>query len=216
MNVPFTTEQFFNVIKDYNVAIYPIQLILIVAGIFTIILIHSKLSFKNELTGGFLGILWIWTGIVYHLVFFTAINKAAYIFGGLFILQGILFLSDTFLRKNLEFEFKTQSKDYIAYFFIVFGLIIYPVLIYFLENSLQTTITLGLPCPSTIFTFGFLILTNIKFSKYLLIIPSIWAVIGTSAAFNFGVYPDYLMIISAIVANFYLIRRKKLQSQQLE
>jgi hypothetical protein len=165
---------------------------------------------KNGLIGSLLGFLWIWTGIVYHLVYFTAINNAAYIFGGLFILQGVLFLIDTFLRNNLEFEFKAQSKYYIAYFFIVFGLIIYPVLIYFLENSLQTTITLGLPCPTTIFTFGILMLTTQKFSKYLLIIPSLWALIGTSAAFNFGVYPDYLMIISAIIANFFLIRRKKI------
>jgi hypothetical protein len=211
MNVPFTTEEFFNVIKNYNVAVFPIQLILILAGIFTVTLMHSKSSLKNLLAGGFLGILWIWTGIVYHLVFFTVINKAAYFFGGLFILQGVLFLFDTFLRKKLEFEFKVQSKDYIAYFFIVFGLIFYPVLIYFLENSPQTTITLGLPCPSTIFTFGLLMLTNVKFSKYLLIIPSIWAVIGTSAAFNFGVYPDYLMIISAIIANYFLIRRKRIR-----
>ena len=213
MNVPFTTEQFFEVMKNYNISVFPAQLILILTGIFTLILIHSKSSLKNILTGGFLGVLWIWTGIVYHLAFFTAINNAAYVFFGLFILQGVLLLIDTFISKNLEFEFKAQSKDYIAYFFIVFGLIIYPVLIYFLENSLQTTITLGLPCPTTIFTFGFLMLTTAIFPKYLLIIPSIWSVIGTSAAFNFGVYPDYLMIISAIIANFYLLRRKKLQEE---
>jgi hypothetical protein len=211
MNVPFTTEQFFNVIKDYNVAFFPIQLILILAGIFAVVLIHSKSSIRNSVIGSFLGFLWIWIGIAYHLVFFTTINQAAYVFGVLFILQGLLFLFDTFFRKKLEFEFKPQGKDYIAYFFILFGLIIYPVLIYFIENSVETTITLGLPCPSTIFTFGLLMLTTVKFSKYLLIIPSIWAVIGTSAAFNFGVYPDYLMIISAIIANFYLVRRKKPQ-----
>ena len=52
-------------------------------------------------------------------------------------------------------------------------------------------------------------ITNNKLSKYLLIIPTIWAIIGTGAATNFGVYQDYIMLLSAIIANIYLIKRKK-------
>uniref|UniRef100_UPI003561CD8E DUF6064 family protein n=1 Tax=Salegentibacter sp. TaxID=1903072 RepID=UPI003561CD8E len=97
----------------------------------------------------------------------------------------------------------------IAYFFLVFGVFIYPVLIYFLESSLEKIITLGLPCPSTILTFGFLMLTKPKLSKYILVIPALWTIVGTSAAFNFGVYPDYFMALSALIAIIYLITRKK-------
>jgi hypothetical protein len=45
--------------------------------------------------------------------------------------------------------------------------------------------------------------------KYLLIIPTIWAIIGTGAAINFGVYQDYVMLISLIIADTYLIKRRK-------
>lgn len=208
MKIPFTTEQFFEIIEKYNLAVFPIQLLIILLGIISILLLHSSnKSVKNKLIGSFLGLLWIWIGIAYHLVFFTSINKAAYVFGGIFILQGLLFIIDTFIRQKLEFEFKRQIKDYIAYFFIIFGIIVYPILIYFLEESINSIITLGLPCPSTILTFGFLMLSS-KYSKYLLIIPTLWTVIGTSAAFNFGVYPDYLMIISALLAIIYLVREK--------
>lgn len=209
MKIPFTTEQFFDIIEKYNSAIFPVQFILILLGILSVFVLHSKKKIKNRLIGGFLGILWIWTGIAYHLAFFTEINKAAYVFGGLFVLQGFLFLFETFSRKKLEFEFNGKIMDYIAYFFIIFGIVIYPILIYFLENSIEATITLGLPCPSTIMTFGFLMLTRPKFPKYLIIIPALWTIIGTSAAFNFGVYPDYLMPVSAIIAIIYLFVRKK-------
>jgi len=209
MKIPFTTEQFFEIIEKYNLAVFPTQLILILLGILSVILLHSKKKIKNKLIGGFLGILWMWAGIAYHFAFFTEINQAAYVFGGLFVLQGLFFLFETFYRQKLEFEFSGKFSDYIAYFFLIFGIVIYPILIFFIENSLQTTITPGLPCPSTILTFGFLMLTNPKFSKYLLIIPAIWTVIGTSAAFNFGVYPDYLMPISAVIAIIYLMLRKK-------
>lgn len=209
MKIPFTTEQFFEIIEKYNLAVFPVQLIAILLGIISVILLHTRNELKNNLIGGFLGILWIWIGIAYHLIHFTEINKAAYFFGGLFVLQGIFFLAETFIRKKLEFEFNRKVIDYIGYFFLLFGLVIYPILIYFFENSIEATITLGLPCPTTIFTFGFLILTKPIFSKYLLIIPALWTIVGTSAAFNFGVYPDYFMAVSALVAIVYLIWRKK-------
>lgn len=208
MKIPFTTEQFFEVIEKYNLAVFPAQLVLLLLGILSVILLHSKKESGNKLIGSFLGVLWIWTGVAYHLVFFTEINKAAYFFGGFFVLQGLFFFIETF-RKKLEFAFNGRFTDYVAYFFLVFGIVIYPVLLYLLENSLHTTITLGLPCPSTIFTFGLLILTSSKLSKYLLIIPTVWTIIGTGAAINFGVYPDYLMPITALIALIYLIPRKK-------
>lgn len=209
MKIPFTTEQFFEIIEEYNLVVFPLQLIIILLGILSVILLHSKKKSKNKLISGFLGILWIWIGIAYHLTFFTGINKAAYAFGGLFVLQGLLFIIESFSRKKLEFEFNGKFMDYIAYFFMIFGIIIYPILIYYLDKSIETTITLGLPCPSTIFTFGFLMLSRPNFSKYLLIIPAIWTIVGTSAALNFGVYPDYFMPISALTATIYLIVRKK-------
>ncbi len=212
MKIPFTTAQFFEVIEKYNIAVFPVQFVFILLGIISLILLHSKRKTENSFTGGFLGILWIWTGIVYHLLYFTAINKAAYVFGGLFIVQGLFFLAETFFRKKLDFEFKGKLMDLIAYFFILFGLIIYSVLIYFLEGSVELTITLGLPCPTTIFTFGLLMLSRINLSKYLLIIPALWTVVGTSAAINFGVYPDYIMALAALTALVYLLGRKKVKN----
>jgi len=209
MKMPFTTEQFFKVIENYNASLFPTQFFILIIGIAAVFLLHHKRAIKNKLIGGFLGFIWIWIGIVYHLSFFIEINKAAYGFGVLFIVQGIFFLFETFSTKRLVFEFKGSFIGLIGYFLIWFGLIIYPALIYSAKTSVYEVISLGLPCPTTILTFGFMMLTHRSFSKYLLIIPTIWAVIGTGAAINFGIYADYVMIVSAILANIYLIARKK-------
>ena len=208
METPFTTEQFFEVFEKYNSAVFPFQLIILALGFLVVLLIPGNKNFKNSLIAGFLGFLWLWNGIFYHISFFTSINIAAYAFGSLFIIQGLLLFIELF-RKKLEFSFTGQLREYIGCFFILFGLILYPIINYLLETSFVKTNSLGLPCPTTIFTFGFLMLTNNKLSKYLLIIPTIWALIGTGAALNFGVYQDYFMVLSAIFANFYLIKRKK-------
>lgn len=208
METPFTTEEFFEVFERYNSAVFPFQLIILVLGFIAVLIIPGKRSIKNSLIAGFLGFLWLWIGLFYHIAFFTSINKAAYIFGGLFIIQGIFFIIEL-RRKKLEFSFTGQVREYVGYFFILFGLILYPIISYLLEASFVKTISLGLPCPTTILTFGLLMLTTNKLSKYLLIIPTIWAIIGTTAAINFDVYQDYFMILAAIIADFYLIKRKK-------
>lgn len=208
MKVPFTIDQFFNVFENYNTKIFPFQLLILLLGLIVLVFVHQKKSSKNILIGGFLGLLWIWIGAVYHLMFFTAINKPAFVFGGLFILQGLLFLLNTFSNSKIEYGFGEKAKDYLGYFFILFGLIIYPIIGYVVEGSASRIISLGLPCPSTIFTFGFLMLATNKVPKYLLISPFLWSLIGLSAAINFGVIQDYMLIISAIVAGIFLFRKK--------
>jgi hypothetical protein len=212
MKTPFTTEQFFNVFEKYNSTMFPLQLIIILLGIAGIFLLYSKYSFKDKLIGGYLGVLWLWMGLAYHIGFFAEINKVAFVFGGIFILQGLLILFNTFVKGRLIFDFFPKTKDYLGYFFIIFGLILYPIIGYFMVDSLTKTISLGLPCPTTILTFGFFMLTNNKFPKYLLIIPSLWAIIGLSAAINFGVYQDFMILITAIIADIVLIKRKTLKN----
>jgi hypothetical protein len=213
MKTPFTTEQFFQVFEQYNLSIFPAQILILVLGLTALLLLHAKHPIRNKTIGVLLGLLWFWMGAVYHIGFFSSINKAAYAFGGLFILQGLLISYETFARGKLEFRFKGRFMDYLGYFFILYGLIIYPAISVSLEQSLSRTIALGLPCPSTILTFGFLMVTDKKLSKYLLIIPSLWAVIGLGAALNFGVYQDFMMILAAILADILLIRRKKNKNQ---
>jgi len=147
-------------------------------------------------------------GLVYHILFFTAINKLAFVFGTVFILQGVLILIHTFLKDTLNFNFSSQSKNYFGYFFILFGLDIYSLISYFILGSFDTTITLGLPCPSTIFTFGFFMMTGNKFPKYLLFIPSTWAIVDLSAAIQFGVFQDLIMPIAAIMTNIVILEQK--------
>ena len=207
--MPFTTEQFFKVFENYNFSVFPFQLIFVIFGLGCLLLLHSRNSNKNKLIGSFLGLMWIWIGIVYHIVFFSLINKAAYIFGFFFVTQGILIIIYTFGKNKILYNFKPLTQDYFGYFFILFGLIFYPIIGYISEGSFSRIIALGLPCPTTILTFGFFLMAKETFPKYLMIIPSLWSIIGTSAAINFGVHQDVMLIITAIIANILLLLKKK-------
>ena len=209
MKTPFTTEQFFSVFEQYNSGIFPFQLVIFLLGIFSLFIVITERTGKNYIIGTLLSFFWIWMGAVYHIIFFSSINPPAYLFGGLFILQGIFLITETYGRRKLKFTFLGNSTDYLALFFIVFGVIIYPVISYLLTSSLSKTISFGLPCPTTIATFGFFMLARKSLSGYLVIIPTLWALIGTTAALNFGVLQDFMLLITAIIANIIIFLNRK-------
>ena len=209
MKTPITTEQFSSVFEKYNHAIFPVQLVLVLLSILAFLTIGSKFKQKDKFVAGFLGVLWLWIGIGYHIAFFSGINKVAYGYGVLFILQGLFLLWEGVLLYNLKFVFRMSIQAYLGYFFILYGLIIYPVVGYLIEPNLSRTISIGLPSPTIILTFGFMLLCDKKFSKYLLIIPSLWAVIGISEVMKLGIYQNSMMLIAAIIADVLILRSKK-------
>ena len=55
------------------------------------------------------------------------------------------------------------------------------------------------PCPTTIFTAGVLLITGWRVSRWLLIIPVIWSVIGGSAAILLSVPQDTGLIATGVL-----------------
>jgi hypothetical protein len=55
------------------------------------------------------------------------------------------------------------------------------------------------PCPVTIFTFGVMLMTTERFSRWLLVIPFIWSLIGGSAAILLNVPQDWLLLFSGVI-----------------
>jgi hypothetical protein len=88
-------------------------------------------------------------------------------------------------------------------------LLIYPVLGYFLGHVYPHSPTFGLPCPTTIFTFGLLLWADNKVPKYLLVIPLLWSLIGFLAAFQLGVLEDVMLLITGLVATTLIWYRDK-------
>jgi Family of unknown function (DUF6064) len=211
MKTPFTVEQFLEVFGDYNEAVFPMQVIFYIIGSAAIYLAIRPLPGSNGMISAVLAFLWLWMGIVYHLIFFTAINKAAYVFGFTFILQGILFLSLGVLQNKLSFSFRPDASGITGIILILFALIMYPVLGYTIGHRYPLSPTFGLPCPTTIFTFGLLLLTDKKFPIAILIIPFIWSVIGFTAAFQFGIVEDTGLLVSGLLSLSMLLYRNRRQ-----
>ncbi len=199
MKPPFTTEEFLRVFERYNLTVWPMQYIFILMAVAAIFLAVRKSAYSGRLITLILSIFWLWMGAVYHISFFTIINKAAYIFGAVFIVQGALFLFAGILRNRLSFTFKNNIYGITGVILMVFALLLYPLICYRLDHIYPFSPTFGLPCPTTIFTFGMLLWADHKFPGYLFIIPLLWSAIGFTASFSLGMKEDVGLLISGII-----------------
>src|SRR6476620_11747338 len=105
MELPFTSEQFLEVFRKYNTTFYPLQVVFLLLAIFTFLLALKPGKISGTLVLTIMAALWGWMGFVYHILFFSQINKAAFLFGILFILEGILLLNYA-LKEAVEFSFR--------------------------------------------------------------------------------------------------------------
>ena len=209
MKIPFTIEQFLQVFKDYNLSIWPGQIIFYLLGIIIIFFTIKKPSYSNPVINIILSFLWLWMGIVYHLIFFTTINKGAYLFGIFYIIQSLLTLYFGVFKSKLTYHFTHNIYTLTGTFLISYALIFYPIIGFFVGHIYPSAPTFGLPCPTTIFTLGLFLLTDTKMPKYVLIIPTLWSFIGYSAAFHFGILEDIGLLISGIVVTALIIFRDR-------
>ena len=214
MKTPFTVEQFFDVFNNYNEAVFPMQAVFYLLSLFVVYLIIKPKSGTEKIVSGVLALLWLWMGIVYHLVFFTAINNAAYLFGAMFVLQGILFLVTGVFQSKLSFKFRFDIYGISGIALIIFALVFYPMLGNYLGHVYPSSPTFGLPCPTTIFTFGILLMSDRKCPAVIMVIPFLWSVIGFFAAFSFGVLEDTgLLIAGLLTLTLLLVKNKKYQNE---
>jgi hypothetical protein len=204
MSLPFTVEQFMGIFEKYNIAVWPMQIILVLIALSALFLSLRKFSYSDKFISAILGFFWLWIGVVYHLTHFTSINTAAYLFGALYIIQGLIFIFVGGIKSRLSFKLQPNAYGIIGSLFILYALIIYPILGYFLGHVYPKNPTFGLPCPTTIFTFGLLLWTDKIVPKYVLVIPLIWSMIGFGAALSLGVKEDYGLLIAG-VSGFILI-----------
>jgi hypothetical protein len=199
--LPFTLDQFLQVFIIYNDAIWPAQIAAYAFGIVAVAALFRPGRAADWLASGVLGVMWLWTGIVYHGLYFSAVNPAAFGFGALFVVQGFALLYAGVLRHNLRFGIRQGLPALIGAVFILYAAVLYPLIGIATGHGWPAMPMFGVtPCPVTIFTFGLLLLTVRRFSYWLLVIPFVWSLIGGSAAILLDVPQDWLLLLSGLVA----------------
>ena len=91
---------------------------------------------------------------------------------------------------------------------IGYALVLYPAIAYLAGQRYPAMPTFPLPCPLTILTLGIFAWRGPSLSPDLLVVPGLWALVGISAAVNFGVVEDLALPLAFLtVLGVQLARR---------
>jgi hypothetical protein len=198
--LPFTVEQFFSVFASYNDAIWPAQVAAYLLGVTALWAILSRRRLAGRTAAAILGTMWLWNGLAYHLTFFAPINQAAYGFAALFVLQGAIFIGHGIVGNGLSFAGPLDWRGALGVLFIVYAGLVYPALGHLVGHSWPYAPMFGVaPCPTTIFTFGVLMLAAGPLPVWLIAIPVVWSAIGGTAAVLLNVPEDLGLLASGVL-----------------
>lgn len=207
--IPFTTEQFLNVFAEYNRAVWPAQIVLYALALCAVVMTFLRSATSNRLTSGILSFFWLWSAVVYHWLYFSKLNKLAVLLGGLFVLQSLLLFSTGVIRRKLSFRIRADLSGLFGALFVVYALVIYPLLGLLLLHKYPRAPTFGVPCPITIFTLGILLWTEQKPPWAILIIPLVWSLFGLSAVFLLGMREDVGLAVAGLITLILVLLRNQ-------
>jgi hypothetical protein len=209
--MPFDTPEFLDVFRRYHGALPTAPWLLAVLGVALVAcaMMSVRRSSRWILLG--LGGLWLWMGVVYHLAFFRRINPAAWLFGVAFLVQGAAFLR-TAATHSFTTRPQADRRGIMGAVLIVYALLVYPLLSLAFGHRYPAMPTFGLPCPTTIFTFGLLLWLRPPVPRSLLVIPAAWSLIGTIAATRLGMREDFGLLGAALIAVPLLLRTPRFAS----
>jgi hypothetical protein len=213
MRPPFSLAEFLDVFRRYNDALWPAQGMLIALAIVAVISAMSSGRRRSKVASASLAVLWIWTGVVYHYVFFRAINPAATLFAIAFVVEGVFIAWLGVVRTSLRFEARPGWPSVIGGATIFYALVAYPLIGRALGHIYPTAPMFGAPCPMTIFTLGMLVWATPPRSRAIVVVPALWSVVALSAAIQLGMWEDLGLAVAACVALVATLRRPWLDSR---
>lgn len=208
MELPFNSEQFHTVFREYNAALWPAQLVLLALAAIAIALVLWPRRGLGAGISAILALLWTWMALAYHLAFFTAIGAPAYGFAMVFLLGASLFLWHGVVRRQLEFRLTAGPRSGIGLLLIVYALAVYPAWSWLAGQPYLETPTFGLPCPTTIFTMGLLAFLVRPYPRSPLVVPVLWSLVGVQAAFLLEVPQDLALAVVAVVGVVLIARSR--------
>ena len=203
MRLPFTVDQFLDVFRQYNLAVWPAQWALFALGVLAVLL-GLKGRSTSRWVSGLLALLWLWMAGAYHLAFFASINRAALLFATAFACQGLLFGWIAARRPDVSYRPTSSVAAILGALMVLYALVVYPVLGYIFGHRYPALPTFGVPCPTTILTLGFIVWAGPTLPRLVRVVPLAWAVVATSAAVSLGMVEDFGLLVAAIATVIHL------------
>lgn len=175
-------------------------------AIVLVVLVFSRWKRASGIVLGVLAFMWAWIGVAYMWMHFAEINRAAYLFGAIFVAEAVLLGVAAFRNRGVTYGREPDRRTYLGVTLIVYAMVIYPLIGMALGHGYPQAPMFGVaPCPTTIFTFGILLLAA-RPQRLLVWLALLWSMIGFVAALKLGIREDIGLLLAGVVTAVVVLR----------
>jgi hypothetical protein len=205
MDLPFSAAAIFEVFARYNLALWPavMTLWLAAAAVLARIVVRPVRVHADRAAALLLVVLWLWAGVAYHAMYFTAINPAAWAFAAFSVVEAGLLAWFGLVGDRLTFGSASPRARGLGAALALYALV-YPGLNLASGHPYPATPTFGVPCPTTVFTAG-LLLTCQRPPLAVTVVPVCWSLVAGAAALSLGVPADLMLPVAALLLTGHLV-----------
>lgn len=213
MSIPFTLQDFLEMLVGYNTTFWPLQVVAYVLGLCALVLAMRKTSHSGRAISAILAFFWLWTGIVFNWQYFAKLYPLALSFALLFVIEGLILLVSGVLRQVLSFSLKADRYGLAGGLFVLYAMLAYPAIEYLLGRGYPQSLPFGLvPCPTTIFTLGMLLWSDQRLPRYVWVIPFVYSLTGV-VPISFGLVEDIGLVAAGLVSAVMILYRDRPKAQ---
>lgn len=214
--MPFTPSQFISLFERYNAAVWPLHLVTMAAALAVVAALVAGPGRRSDVAAsavlaGFcliVGVGYFFVGFARHL------SPAGWPFGAIFLAQAVLLARAALRPGALTFSAPPGWRNAAGAIVLAYALVGYPAVGLLSGRPPIQSPWLGVvPCPTTIFTIGLLLRSTSRRPALYLVLPIVWAVIGTTAAIRFGVFEDLGMTAAAIAGAVSLLLPRRAEAR---
>lgn len=206
------SNQLLALFERYNPEVWPLPVVGYVLATVALGLIALRPGRGTDrLVTGMLALAWLWLGVVFQGIHVREINATLGVIGAVVFLSGaVLLFRAGVLRSELRFRFTREPLPILGAAALAYAIVVYPVIGIVLGHGYPHAPLLGAaPCPTTIATFGLLLIARPPLPAHLLAMPMVWAVLGPLGAVPQGVVEDIALFVVGVGATTLILLRDR-------
>ncbi len=162
-----------------------------------------------------LGTMWAAMALSFSVEVFRMEHWVTWVGLLLLLAQTLIFLWEGVVRGSLDFQARAGIAPVVGALFLLYSLVLQPILELALEPDPFPLPYLGLPFNAALFTFGLLLFLRERFPRRVLYVPLAWAALGGLAAFR-EVEPREWGLLAALVAGAFLVLPARQEVRDVE
>lgn len=198
----FSSHTYYRLIELYNLAIWPLQSIAILLSFTLLYLSIKRPNHHGKIISVILVLCWLWVAWVFHWQRFSTIHWVASYFAIAYVIQSALLLWFGVIKNQFQIHPTDSAQRIVGLVLLCFALLIQPFIMLLAGHSWKQAELFGITPDSTIIvTIALLLLTDLRSTGWLLVIPLLWCFVSGATLYVL----QSLSIIGLVLAGLSVI-----------